>query len=123
MQDRESWTEADDREVYELKTPVHTALMQRIDGLGQTETMWINAYLGDAIRLIVETLPPVKIHVSGHEVGVVREIEVGSRVWIEDRFESRVALHAKSGWLRRAIGVTTGDPWDVVSILDKPADF
>lgn len=95
-----------DREAYELMTPAATALMQRVDGLGQTESMWIHCY--PELRLMVETLPAVKLHVAGHAVGIVREIPVRRDAWMETVLNARVTLHAQSGWISRPTSVRTG---------------
>jgi hypothetical protein len=119
----DQWGERDDdeREAYKLLTPAFTAFMQRVDGLGQTESMWIHCY--PELRLMVETLPPVKIAVSGHAVGIVREIPVGRAAVMADRLAGRVTLHAMSGWLSRPAAVWSGDPWTVTSVLDGEATF
>lgn len=110
-----------ERQAYELLTPEFSAFMQRVDGLGQTESMWIHCY--PELRLMVETLPPVRIAVSGHAVGIVREIAVGRAAVMADRLAGRVTLHAMSGWISRPTAVWSGDPWTVTSVLDGEATF
>jgi hypothetical protein len=60
---------------------------------------------------------------QAEQVGLVREVSVGSRANLGDCFHSLVADAIGNGWVRKMHGVWTGDPWDATSVLDQPPTF
>jgi hypothetical protein len=128
----EAWTQDDDwrdealaewspallAEVTAATTPSHTALLMR-----DRETLWVQAY--PATRQVVLTFPPVPLpdYDQAEQVGLVREVSVGSRANLGDCFHSLVADAIGNGWQRKVHSVWSADPWAVPSMLDQPPTF
>jgi hypothetical protein len=111
-----------DEDVENFGTPAMTALLRRVNPFTKApETMWVNAY--PEARVVIETTHPQPLGGGSEVHGVVRSIPARSAEWVETTFGRIVMMRELTGWESVPATVWAGDPWDVTSTLDKPADF